>query len=135
MQDAEVIGVGEGMQSFLNPSGTAEARAHADAYRALDRAIRRARCPKCKQRNPGVMVRFLAGFVVAIVLAMAVGIVAGFYPTWSDMDMAESDRAVCRWLLPLLFGGVLLFAIPIELAKRWPRDSRVRWLPGTELDR
>ena len=128
-QDAEVIGIGEGAQSFLNSDGTAEERAREDAHKGLDRTIRRARCPKCRQRNPGVMAKFLSGFAIAIVVSMVAGIVGGMYPTWSNMNMSERDKAICAWVIPLIFAGVLAFAIPIELAKRWPRDRHVRWLP------
>ncbi|MBX3160528.1 MAG: hypothetical protein KF773_31475 [Deltaproteobacteria bacterium] len=128
-QDAEVVGLGEGVQSFLNASGTAERRAAEDAQRGLDRTIARARCPSCKLRNPGVMAGFAGVFVAIAAGTMLVAIVLGFYPTWSEMNMSEHDKAICRWLMPAIFGGVLAIVLPIELLKRWPRDAYVRWLP------
>src|SRR5690349_9237522 len=88
-QDAEVVAIGEGVQSFLNASGTAEERAREDATRGLDRAIRRARCPNCKLRNPGVMAKFLAGFAAIVVVTMGIAVVVGMYPTWSNMNMSD----------------------------------------------
>jgi hypothetical protein len=84
-QSAEVHGIGEGVQSFLNSQGTAERRARKDAVKDLDRTIKLARCPSCKLRNPGALLGFWTFFLYIFLFMLGVGIVFGFWPTWSGM--------------------------------------------------
>jgi hypothetical protein len=129
-QEAEIVGIGEGVQSILNSRGTAERRAAADARKDLDRSIKLARCPSCKRRNPGALLGFWMFFVYIFAFMLGIGIVTGFWPTWTDMNMGESDKAICRWLLPLICGGTALVMIPFHALRRWGNlDNRVRWMP------
>lgn len=125
---ADVVGVGQGVQTFLNAPGTAAERARDAAERDVARTIARARCPSCKQRNPGVVRNFLLPYAIGLIAAFALGIVVGYWPTWSDMNMAEDDRAILRWLCPLIFGGTALLFLPLQMLVRWQNpDGRVRW--------
>jgi hypothetical protein len=126
--EADVIGVGQGVETMLNSRGTAERRASDDARDDVARTVARARCPSCKQRNPGVVAGFWLPYVIGLATAFALGIVVGYYPTWSDMNMREEDRAVLRWLCPLIFGGTAAIFIPLQMIARWANpDGRVRW--------
>jgi hypothetical protein len=126
---ADVTGMGEGMQSFLNSDGTAERRAREDAVKDIDRTIARARCPKCKQRSPGALFRFLRPYLIMAACFLALGIVAGYAPTWFDMNMGESDRAICKWVMPLVLGGTVLLVAPLPIWIKWSTtDSRVKWV-------
>lgn len=127
-RDATVRGIGIGMQSILNSAGTALRRARADGEKDLDRTIKLARCPNCRERNPGALLWFWAPFVLMFLAFLAGGIVAGYYPTWSDMNMDEGDRAISRRLLPLLCGGIAALVIPFAAHRRWGNlDRRIRW--------
>jgi hypothetical protein len=128
-QLADVTGMGEGVQSFLNSDGTAERRAQKDAEKDIDRTIRRARCPKCKQRNPGALWNFLLPWLLMIAAFLLAGIVAGYAPTWFDMNMAQRDRDVCKWVMPLILGGSVLLVAPIPILLKWSTtDQRVKWI-------
>jgi len=134
-QSAEVHGIGEGVQSFLNSPGTAQRRARADALKDLDRTIKLARCPSCEQRNPGALRGFWMFFVYIFAFMLGLGIVLGFWPTWTGMNMGERDKAICRWLVPLILGGTAALIIPFHAMRRWGSlDRRVRWLPPSEQD-
>src|SRR5262249_29995100 len=74
--EADVTGIGEGAQSFLNEDGTVARRAHEDAERDVARTIRRALCPKCKKRNPGALLGFLTPYLVITGITMAAGFLA-----------------------------------------------------------
>src|SRR6476469_9684718 len=73
-QLADVTGIGEGVQSFLNSDGTAQRRAEQDAQKDIDRTIARARCPKCKQRNPGAVWKFLMPYLLMAAAFLLVGV-------------------------------------------------------------
>ena len=126
---ADVVGIGQGMQSFLNASGTAQRRARTDATKDIARTIRTARCPSCKRRNPGALLAFWQPFLIVFAIAAVAGVVCGYLPTWADMNMAEHDRAICRWVLPLIFVGTAALVVPIQALVRWANlDARVRWV-------
>lgn len=127
---ATVVGVGQGMQSYLNSRGTAARRARADAEKDVVRTIRCARCPSCKRRNPGALLRFWQPFLIMAVVLVGVGFIAGYYPTWSDMNMSSHDKEICAWLMPLIFAGVVVLVVPFQALIRWGNlDARVKWLP------
>ena len=126
-QRAEVLGIGTGQQSFLNSRGTARRRAHVNARHELKRTIRFAACPKCGKRSRHL--RFLTPYFWIIGLFIAIGIVAGYAPTWFDINMRESDKEICRTYITW---GFVIFALLAGLLPMWWRwgnnDSRVTWL-------
>jgi|JI10StandDraft_1071094.scaffolds.fasta_scaffold516279_2 hypothetical protein len=127
--EADVTGLGQGVQSFLNSAGTAERRARHDAELDIARTIARARCPACKRRNPGVVRGFLMPYAIGVAVAIVAGVIVGYWPTWSGMNMREDDKAFLRWLCPLLLGGIALLVVPIQMFIRWQNpDARIRWL-------
>jgi hypothetical protein len=132
-QSADVTGIGEGVQSFLNADGTAERRARTDAVKDVQRTIRVARCPSCRQRNPGAVLRFFRPHLIALAVFIAGGFVAGYLPTWLDINMRQHDRDLCKWVCPLLIGGpaVLIYAFTM-LAKWSGIDRRVRWIANPD---
>jgi hypothetical protein len=127
---AEIVGVGEGAQSFLNSRGTAERRARIDAVRDVDRTIGRARCPGCHQRNPGAVFRFWLPYLIMVAICIGAGILMGYYPTWSDMNMRDGDKAGLREIVPWVVGVPCTLITLLVGWSRWARtDKRVTWLP------
>ena len=114
-----VTGHGKGAETYLASAGTAERRGFADATRDLDRTIRLARCPRCKRRNPGALLRFV-GFFAGICLAMvALGFIFSAVLKMGDM----------WWLMPAILAGTSILITPAQMANRWRSlDERVRWL-------
>lgn len=134
---ADVFGIGQGAQSFLNPEGTAERRAQEDARKDIERTIRLARCPKCRQRNPGALLGFWTPFLIMFAAFLGGGIVLGYLPTWADMNMAQRDRDICKWVVPLILGGTAALFVPIAALTRWSGlDRRITWVerasPGSD---
>lgn len=130
---ADVTGMGQGVQSFLNSGGTAQRRAEKDARKDIQRTLRRARCPQCQQRNPGAVWSFLRPWLIMVALFMGAAVIAGYAPTWFDLNMSEHDRGICKWVMPLIFGGTLLLIIPSMLWTKWVNtDQQVRWVDGAE---
>ena len=128
-QSARVTGMGEGAQSFLNTAGTAQRRAATDAVKDIQRTIRVARCPRCARRNPGATLRWALPHLVVVAAFFAGGIIAGFLPTWLDINMSDRDRDICKWLVPLLCGGTALMIVPLVLWTRWHGiDRRIDWI-------
>jgi DNA-directed RNA polymerase subunit RPC12/RpoP len=126
---ADVTGMGQGAQSFLNSDGTAQRRAEEDARKDIQRTLRRARCPRCHQRNPGAVWSFVRSWLLMVALFMGGAIVAGYAPTWFDINMSQHDRDICKWVMPLIFGGTLLLIIPFVMWNRWATtDQRVQWV-------
>lgn len=120
--------MGEGAQSFFNAPGTAQRRAAADAVKDIQRTIRVARCPNCGQRNPGAVLRFALPYLLIIAAFFAGGVIAGYLPTWLDLNMHERDRDICKWLCPLLLVGTALLIVPITLGSKWHGiDRRIHW--------
>jgi hypothetical protein len=124
---AEVVGVGTGVQSFLNARGTATARARDDAQREIKRTLTFAKCPACKRRS-GYMA-FLGRYFWMAGFFIATGVVMGFAPTWFDINMRESDKALCRtWVTGATVAATLVFT-SLGVWWRWAvNDGRVRWL-------
>ncbi|HSN24897.1 MAG TPA: hypothetical protein VLT45_01395 [Kofleriaceae bacterium] len=126
---AEVLGIGIGQQTFLNSSGTARRRARDNARHELKRTIRFAACPACHKRSGHL--KFLTPYLVLIGLFVAIGVVAGYAPTWFDMNMGEHDKAICRTYITW---GFMIFALLAGLLPMWWRwthnDRRVTWLDG-----
>ena len=121
--------LGEGAQSFLNSDGTAQRRAEEDAQKDIQRTLRRARCPRCHERNPGAVWSFLFPWLIMAALFMGGAIFIGYAPTWFDIAMSGHDRNICRWLLPLIMGAVLLIFIPFTVWRKWTTtDIRVQWV-------
>jgi hypothetical protein len=126
---ADVVGIGEGVQSFLNAPGTAEERARKDAEKDIARTIDRAMCPNCKQRNPGAVWRFWMPYLLIAAGGMALGVFLGYAPTWFDMNMRERDRDICKWVVPLIFFVSLLLVVPLSALIKWgTTDGRVKWV-------
>lgn len=132
-QLADVVGVGEGVESFLNADGTAERRARADAEKDLARTLRLARCPKCGRRNGEAVYEFFSRPAVTIVGFTLLGAFVGFAPTWFGMNMRAHDKEMSQWLLPLLFGVSVLLVVPFSTLAKWSTiDARVKWVEREE---
>lgn len=128
-QNAEVIGIGQGMQSVFNAPGTARQRAAVDAKADVARTIARTRCPKCQRRDPNAVWQFCKPFVIAAFVMVALGVIGGMIPTWFHMNMREHDKAIVAWLVPLILIGTTALVMPIQMLTRWAgTDTRVRWL-------
>jgi transcription elongation factor Elf1 len=127
--EAEVTGLGEGADSFLNAEGTAVARAEQAARRDVGRTIARALCPRCGRRDHSATLRFFFPYVAVSVAFVLAGIVAGFAPTWFDVNMSESDKQICKWVMPLIIIVPVLLVVPISAIPKWTStDRRVKWL-------
>lgn len=111
--DVDVVGVGEGTQSFLNTRGTAARRAARAARANVAWTIGAATCPACHRRNPGAGWRIAAPTVLGVLGFVALGVVLGYLPTWANLRMRPADKATVRWVMPLLVAGpaVLMFAV------------------------
>lgn len=126
-RQAEVTGIGTGVQTFLNPSGTARQRARENARTELRRTIRFATCPACHQRTGHW--RFIAPYVAIAGFFVALGIVFGYAPTWFDINMRADDKALCRTYITWGFALFALLAGGLPLWFRWSNnDARIRWL-------
>jgi len=84
--------------------------------------------PNCGQRNPGAVLRFALPYLLLIAAFFAGGVIAGYLPTWLDLNMHERDRDICKWLCPLLLGGTALLIVPITLGSKCHGiDRRIHW--------
>jgi hypothetical protein len=132
-QEADVVGTGQGAQSFLNSDGTAEARARRDAEKDVGRTIDAVRCPKCKQRNPGALWRYLMPYFGVVALCAGLGFLCGIAPMVLNLNMNENDRAIAMWLMPLSIGGFSLLIVPFIFWIRWGSiEGRVQWTTTSE---
>lgn len=130
---AEVTGIGEGAQTFLNAGGVARQRALEDAHNDVARTIARVRCPKCQRRDPkGVRMFFKRDLIVAAAIAVF-GVLVGVSPYLFGIDMARSDKHLMLWLGPVMFLGPMLLIMPTRMWSRWSTtEQRVNWLPDGE---
>ena len=128
---ADVVAIGHGSETFLNVAGSAERRARHDAEKEIDRTIARARCPGCKRRPPGALLRFLFPHLLLAAALGAAGLIFGHVQPWFQPDLNERDRQIALWLWPLLAVAIdLLILAPIALVQWRGTGSRVRWLDG-----
>lgn len=126
---AEVTGLGEGAQSFLNAAGTAAARARADARRDIDDTLSLAPCPACGRRSPHAKARWWwrkAGLpsvlILGVMLAFAVA------PWVFDVDMAERDKTIAFWVVMGIAVLTLAVVLPLPVWQKWRSTTqRVRW--------
>ena len=126
-QQAEVTGIGTGMQTFLNSQGTAQRRARESARHELRRTIRFAACPKCHRRSG--YGTFMAPYLWVTGVFVALGVVFGYAPTWFHLNMRESDKAICATYVTWGFAIFALLAGGLPLWFRWANnDARVKWL-------
>lgn len=131
--EAAVTGVGEGVESVLNSPGTAEERAYRDAKRDIGRVLRRARCRRCHERSPGAVIGFLSSYAAIAVALVAVGVALGWAPTWFDIPMRPSDKAICTWLVPVIVAGSSVIVVGLQAMLRWSAtDAQIEWLERDE---
>jgi hypothetical protein len=105
----EIVAIGEGAQSSLNPEGTAESRAMKDARHDLDRVYSLATCPKCRFRDSGAVRRWWLRQLVPFALVTGGIAFIGWLPMLIDMNMRESDKPIAGWVV----SGIAAFvAIP-----------------------
>lgn len=130
---ADVVAIGHGSETFLNPAGSAERRARDSAESEIDRTLARARCPGCKRRPPGALLRFLVPFLLLGAALVAAGVIFGHLEPRFEPDLSERDRQITLWLWPLVSAAIdLLVLAPIALIQWFGTDSRVRWVDGGE---
>lgn len=90
-----------------------------------DRAVKVIRCPRCKQRNPGVALRLGIASAIGFVVAIAIGAVVG---SWIDAHVLANDQRLCAWLIPVFAGAIVITILPVVVARRWASvDQHVRW--------
>jgi hypothetical protein len=119
----------DGRRTVFNDEGTAEGSALSDAERDIARTIDCARCPKCRLRNPGAGLRFWKPYLIVVAVFVGIGLLLGFAPTLFDMQMTESGKDSCKWLVPLVLGVPMLFVVPLVSLPKWSTiDARVRWI-------
>lgn len=120
---AEVVGLGEGAQSFLNAQGTAERRAEEDARRDIDRTLAVASCPKCGQRDRPAVRRWWLRALAPHLISMIVVAFSGWIPLLFNLNMSERDK----WLVGWITLGIALFVALIMLPSvfmKWSATKR-----------
>ncbi len=113
--EAEVVGVGEGAQSFLNSGGTADRRAEADAVAELDRVMGLAACPKCGQRDPAAVRSWWMRQVLPLVISAAFVAFLGWAPLLFGLNMKPSDQWLAGWIMT----GIGLLVCGFMLLPAW----------------
>jgi hypothetical protein len=113
----QIVTIGEGTQSFLNSSGTAERRAQRDMAADGSRVASVATCPVCKFRDPVAVRRWWTPYVAWGVGGSAViGIAAAWYAKASNMR--PEDQSIAMWISL----GLFLFMALGVLGTAW-----VKW--------
>jgi hypothetical protein len=105
---ALVTAAGSGRATLLfDKPEKALVEAQKDARANVQRDIRRARCPKCGQRNPGQALWFWVPYLAATVAAVVLG----------------------YWYMPRAFYPVVVAGIPLLGWRGWSKlDEGIRWL-------
>lgn len=120
---AEVVGLGEGTQSFLNAKGTAERRAREDAQRDIDRTLAVAACPKCGQREGGAVRRWWLRALLPHLIGFVLVAVGGWIPLLFGLNMRERDKWLAAWVMLGIAVFVALIMLPSVFAK-WSSTKR-----------
>ena len=124
-QRAEVMGVGLGVSTHLGGSDTAHDRARKSAARDVERTLRFARCPKCKQRSH--YGTFVVPYVLGSFAAIAMAIVFAFVT--AQVKHGVEGAAEFELYFPLGVTALVAIVTPASLLHRWRHnDDRIRWL-------
>ena len=60
---------------------------------------------------------------------MVLGVIFGYAPTWFEINMSASDKALCATYVTWAFVIIAVLAGALPLWFRWAHnDARVRWL-------
>lgn len=107
---AEVVGLGEGAQSFLNAKGTADRRAREDAAKDVERTLSVATCPECGHRDGAAVKRWWTRALLPHLLSFLLIATSGWFPLVFGLNMRERDKWLAGWIMLgiALFVGLLM---------------------------
>jgi DNA-directed RNA polymerase subunit RPC12/RpoP len=132
---AEVIGLGEGVQSFLNPRGTARRRAKRDAVVDVDRTLSVATCPRCGHRDARAVRRWWAKALLPHAIGFVVVAASGWIPLVFGLNMRERDKWLAGWIMTGIACFVALLMLPSVFIKWSTVKQGVRFSEGPEPQR
>jgi hypothetical protein len=116
----EVLGIGAGAQTSLNPSGTSLKRAERDAVNQIDVAVGLATCPRCGHHDASAARRWWRTHLTPMV-SMAAGFsLLGWTPLILDLNV--SDQLLVGWIVT----GIVVLTLPYYLSTTWTswRDAK-----------